>query len=71
MYGVYDTASEIQDYISTVTGKGFPLCSGEFGHNLSDENPDEDAVMSNAQSHSIGYIGWSWCGNSSDVSYLD
>ncbi|MBN2534031.1 MAG: cellulase family glycosylhydrolase [Spirochaetales bacterium] len=71
MYGVFDTASEVQSYVSNVTGKGLPLIIGEFGHNHSDGNPDEDAIMSNAQSYGIGYMGWSWCGNSSDVSYLD
>lgn len=71
MYGVFDTAAEVQSYVSNVTGKGLPLMIGEFGHNHSDGNPDEDAIMSNAQSYGIGYMAWSWCGNSSDVSYLD
>jgi len=71
MYGVFDTAAEVSSYLSAFKSKNLPLCIGEFGHNHSDGNPDEDAIMSNAQSSGIGYMGWSWCGNSSDVSYLD
>ena len=44
---------------------------GEFGHNHSDGNPDEDAIMANAQTLGVGYLGWSWSGNSGGVEYLD
>ncbi len=71
MYGVFDTASEVQSYISSFVSAGLPLVIGEFGDNHSDGDPDEDAIMSYAQSNGIGYIGWSWCGNSGGVEYLD
>ena len=48
-----------------------PLVIGEFGNNHSDGDPDEDAIMQQAQSNGIGYMGWSWCGNSGGVEYLD
>jgi mannan endo-1,4-beta-mannosidase len=47
------------------------LVVGEFGHNHSDGDPDEDTIMAQAQSRGIGYIGWSWSGNSGGVEYLD
>ncbi|MBN1172451.1 MAG: glycoside hydrolase family 5 protein [Micromonosporaceae bacterium] len=71
MYGVFDTAAEITSYVQTFKSNGLPLVIGEFGHNHSDGNPDEDTIMATAQSQGIGYMGWSWCGNSSDVAYLD
>jgi len=71
MYGVYDTAAEIQSYVSYFVTNGLPLVIGEFGYNHSDGNPDEATIMSQAVSNGIGYMGWSWCGNSSEVAYLD
>lgn len=71
MYVVFDTTNEVSSYINSFTSRDLPLCIGEFGNNHSDGNPDEDAIMSNAQNSGIGYMGWSWCGNSSDVAYLD
>ncbi|GAA1257219.1 hypothetical protein GCM10009677_04410 [Sphaerisporangium rubeum] len=71
MYGVFDTASEINAYLDAFRTAQLPLVIGEFGHNHSDGNPDEDTIMAQAQTRGIGYIGWSWSGNSSDVGYLD
>ncbi|MEU3556963.1 cellulase family glycosylhydrolase [Streptomyces fragilis] len=71
MYGVYDTAAEVQSYLNTFVTNKLPIVVGEFGHDHSDGNPDEDAVMATAQSFGIGYIGWSWSGNGGGVEYLD
>jgi mannan endo-1,4-beta-mannosidase len=71
MFGVFDTAAEIQDYISTFVTNGLPLVIGEFGWNHTDGNPDEDAILSIARANGIGYAGWSWSGNSDEVKDLD
>jgi mannan endo-1,4-beta-mannosidase len=71
MYGVFDTAAEVQNYVAAFVGAGLPLVIGEFGFNHSDGNPDEDAIMSQAQTNGIGYMGWSWSGNGGGVEYLD
>lgn len=71
MYGVYDTAAEINAYLNAFQTAGLPLVIGEFGHNHSDGNPDEDTIMAQAQSRGLGYIGWSWSGNGGGVEYLD
>ncbi|MBT8227552.1 MAG: cellulase family glycosylhydrolase [Dactylosporangium sp.] len=71
MYGVFDTASEITSYVSSFKSAGLPLVIGEFGHNHSDGDPDEDTIMSTAVSQGIGYFGWSWSGNGGGVEYLD
>ncbi|MFJ8659667.1 cellulase family glycosylhydrolase [Streptomyces sp. NPDC093795] len=71
MYGVYDTAAEVQDYLNHFVNNGLPIVVGEFGDNHSDGNPDENAIMATARSLRVGYLGWSWSGNGSGVEYLD
>ena len=67
MYGVYDTAEKIDDYVSAFVTAGLPLVIGEFGWDHSDGDPDEDAILSVARTYGIGYLGWIWSGDS----YLD
>jgi mannan endo-1,4-beta-mannosidase len=71
MYGVFDTAAEINAYLDSFQTRGLPLIVGEFGHNHSDGNPDEDTIMAQSVSRGIGYLGWSWSGNGGGVEYLD
>jgi mannan endo-1,4-beta-mannosidase len=71
MYGVYDTAAEVQSYLNHFVTNKLPIVVGEFGHDHSDGNPDEDAIMATAQSLGVGYLGWSWSGNGGGVEYLD
>ncbi|AGZ42057.1 putative glycosyl hydrolase [Actinoplanes friuliensis DSM 7358] len=71
MYGVFDTAAEITDYLGRFRTAGLPIVVGEFGHNHSDGNPDEDTILATAQAQGIGYLGWSWSGNGGGVEYLD
>ncbi|MFF6835943.1 cellulase family glycosylhydrolase [Streptomyces sp. NPDC012438] len=71
MYGVYDTAAEVQGYLNHFVNNRLPIVVGEFGDNHSDGNPDENAIMATARSLRVGYLGWSWSGNGSGVEYLD
>ena len=71
MYGVFDTAAEINDYLDRFLTAKLPIVVGEFGFNHSDGNPDEDTIMATAQAQRIGYLGWSWSGNGGGVEYLD
>ncbi|MEV0977682.1 cellulase family glycosylhydrolase [Streptomyces sp. NPDC049915] len=71
MYGVYDTAAEVQEYLNYFVGNNLPIVVGEFGDRRSDGDPDEDAIMATAQSLRVGYLGWSWSGNGGGVEYLD
>ncbi|WP_017605930.1 cellulase family glycosylhydrolase [Nocardiopsis alkaliphila] len=71
MYGVYEQESVIVDYLESFVDAGLPLVIGEFGHFHSDGDPDEDAIMAHAERLGLGYIGWSWSGNSGGVDYLD
>ncbi|WP_308441090.1 glycoside hydrolase family 5 protein [Planosporangium mesophilum] len=71
MYGVYGTASKITDYYDAFQSAGLPLVVGEFGWKHTDGDVDEDAIINEARSRGIGYLGWSWSGNSGGVEYLD
>jgi mannan endo-1,4-beta-mannosidase len=71
MYGVYDTAAEVQNYLNFFVNAGLPVVIGEFGNMHSDGNPDEDTIMATAESLKLGYLGWSWSGNGGGVEYLD
>ncbi|AYY15149.1 beta-mannosidase [Actinobacteria bacterium YIM 96077] len=71
MYGVYETETAVEDYLTTFVDAGLPLMIGEFGHQHSDGDPAEDAIMAHAEELGLGYVGWSWSGNSDEVSYLD
>ncbi|MBG6067057.1 cellulase family glycosylhydrolase [Micromonospora ureilytica] len=71
MYGVFDTAVEISDYLGRFRAAGLPIVVGEFGFNHSDGNPDEDAILAYSQANGIGWLGWSWSGNGGGVEYLD
>ncbi|MCP8711499.1 cellulase family glycosylhydrolase [Streptomyces sp. AC04842] len=71
MYGVFDTAAEVNDYLNRFVAAKLPIVVGEFGHDHSDGNPDEDAILSVTRQLGIGYLGWSWSGNGGGVEYLD
>ncbi|MFD6100769.1 cellulase family glycosylhydrolase [Nocardiopsis flavescens] len=71
MYGVYQQESTVVSYLEHFSDAGLPLIVGEFGHDHSDGNPDEDAIMEHTRRLGLGYIGWSWSGNGGGVEYLD
>lgn len=71
MYGVFDTAAEITDYLNRFVTAKLPIVVGEFGHDHSDGNPDEDTILAVSQQLRLGYLGWSWSGNGGGVEYLD
>ena len=71
MYGAFTTAPRVRDYLGWYMKATLPIVIGEFSHLHSDGDPDEDAMMSVAQAHGLGYLGWSWSGNSGDLGYLD
>ena len=71
MYGVFDTATAIDSYLSYFVNAGLPLVIGEFGHMHTDGDPDEDTILAKAEAYGIGYLGWSWSGNCCGGEYLD
>jgi mannan endo-1,4-beta-mannosidase len=68
MYSVYDTAQEINDYLNAFVDAGLPIVVGEFGA-PGDEygDPDEDTIMATTQELGLGYLAWSWSGNTDPI----
>ena len=71
MYGAFDRAWKVTNYLSSYVYAKLPIVITEFGHMHSDGDVDEDTIMSEAKAHGIGYLGWSWSGNGGGVEYLD
>jgi mannan endo-1,4-beta-mannosidase len=71
MYEVYATASAITTYFDGFQQLGLPLIVGEFGNMHNGQNVDEDTIMAQAQQRGIGYLAWSYSGNSGGTEFLD
>lgn len=72
MYGTAGkNKSTIRRNIDGVLEKGLCLCIGEFGYTHSDGDVKEDYIMEYCEQNGIGYLAWSWKGNSGGVEYLD
>jgi mannan endo-1,4-beta-mannosidase len=67
MYSVYNSASSISAYFDAFRSKGLPLVVGEFGWRFANGEVDDQAIMAQAVSRGIGYLGWSWAGNSDPI----
>ncbi|MFD0315619.1 cellulase family glycosylhydrolase [Streptomyces flavalbus] len=68
MYSVFDTAQEITDYLNAFVAARLPLLIGEFG-GPADQwgDPDEDTMMATAEQLDLGYLAWSWSGNTDPI----
>ena len=53
------------------TKQNLCVCVGEFGWKHSDGDVKEDYLMQYCQERGIGWLAWSWKGNSGGVEYLD
>ncbi len=68
MYSVFDTAQEITDYLNTFVNAKLPILIGEFGGPADQYgDPDEDTMMAAAEQLKLGYLAWSWSGNTDPV----
>ncbi|GAA2953477.1 cellulase family glycosylhydrolase [Kitasatospora cinereorecta] len=68
MYSVYNTAAKVTEYLNSFVDAGLPLLIGEFG-GPADQwgDPDEDTMMAVAEQLGLGYLAWSWSGNTDPV----
>lgn len=69
MYQVYGDHNTVASYMQDFEDMGLPLIVGEFGHEHQGQPVDEDSILAEAQARGIGYLGWSWSGNTEP--YLD
>ncbi len=68
MYSVFDTAQEINDYLDAFVAAGLPILIGEFGGPADQYgDPDEDTMMAAAERLDLGYLAWSWSGNTDPI----
>lgn len=68
MYSVYNTAQKVTDYLNAFVDAGLPLLIGEFGGPADQYgDPDEDTMMATAEQLKLGYIAWSWSGNTDPI----
>ena len=62
---------KIKNALNNARNEGLCICVGEFGYTHTDGDVDEDFIMQYCTEENIGYLGWSWKGNSGGVEYLD
>lgn len=65
------SCSDVQDNIDQTLSQGLALCIGEFGHQHSDGDVAEQCILDHCEQEGVGWLAWSWHGNSDDVGYLD
>lgn len=71
MYEYAGAYGAVQNNIDSSLAVGAPLCIGEFGIKHTNGPIDYKTIMSYSQAKGVGYLGWSWKGNSDDLAYLD
>ncbi len=71
MYEVYQQDSVINSYMTSFAEDKLVLLVGEFAATHKSSDVNEGAIMSRCQQYGLGYLGWSWSGNSSDLAALD
>lgn len=67
MYAVFSTASAITSYLNTFQTNGWPLVIGEFGWRFAGGEVDHETLLAEAAARGIGYLGWSWSGNTDPI----
>lgn len=72
MYDVYGNPSRVLAYMEAFVDKDLPLIVGEFAADHGADGPVAvDAILAYAEMFDMGYLGWSWSGNSSPLVSLD
>jgi mannan endo-1,4-beta-mannosidase len=67
MYAVYANAATIVAYFDAFKNKGWPLVVGEFGWKFNTGEVDHETILSEAQARGLGWIAWSWSGNTDPI----
>ncbi|WP_433830648.1 cellulase family glycosylhydrolase [Actinoplanes sp. CA-015351] len=67
MYAVFNTSTSIVNYLDTFKNNGWPLVIGEFGWRFDSSQVDHETLLSEAVARDLGYLGWSWAGNTDPI----
>ncbi|MGC9668331.1 cellulase family glycosylhydrolase [Planosporangium sp. 12N6] len=70
MYGVFHTPAKVRAYLQSFVDRRLPLVVGEFSDNHPYGKPAVDAILAYCQRYRLGFLGWSWSGNT-EAAYLD
>ncbi|WP_198587070.1 cellulase family glycosylhydrolase [Glycomyces xiaoerkulensis] len=71
MYEVYSDPQTVIDYLDAFEAMNLPLIVGEYGHEHNDQAVAWQTVQSEAEARGIGWIAWSYSGNSGGAENLD
>jgi hypothetical protein len=74
MYQAYANPQSIRDVMRAAQRDNLPLIVGEFGFQHGEPTPvavPYTAMVDEAARIGLGYLAWSWTGNSGGVEYLD
>ncbi len=82
MFEAYNEPSVIRNYLKSYLDRQLPIIISEFGpvrRNRTNElispytnkDVDEDAIMAISQELGVGYMGWSWSGNTTNFADLN
>ncbi len=64
-------ANTVKSNIDNVLNQNLCLTIGEFGGYHSNGDVDEDTIINYCNSKNVGWLAWSWYGNSGELDYLD
>jgi mannan endo-1,4-beta-mannosidase len=67
MYQVYGTAQTVIDYFDAFEAMNLPLIVGEYADTHQGQVVAWETIQSEAQARGIGWIGWSYSGNSDPI----
>ncbi|HEX2143274.1 MAG TPA: cellulase family glycosylhydrolase [Glycomyces sp.] len=67
MYQVYGTAQTVIDYFDAFAAMNLPLIVGEYADTHQGQVVAWETIQSEAQQRGIGWIGWSYSGNSDPI----
>lgn len=71
MYQVYGRPEAVTAYLDAFQAANLPLVIGEFGPDHMGDPVAEETILSEAARRRIGWLAWSWSGNSPKTSDLD
>lgn len=69
MYSLFASADAVRSYIDTFQRRSLALIVGEFSWKSEHGEVDEAAILSYGRSKQIGWLAWSWSGNSAPLYY--
>ena len=64
-------AATVKANIDKALALNIPVIIGEFGHRHTSGKVAFETILSYCEEKRVGYLGWSWKGNSGGVEYLD